>query len=1031
MSQSQILHFLGYDKAINIDSKDSHVTDIERVTLSEVKDFGIDKVYFTSTSTNQSFPSVFIKEVESFESEELRLISKIQRKIWNYRRVTFLFVYSVTEIRVYNCATRPVIVTSQDFDYATGLKALEIKSYSLDDKSKLQELNRLFSSIAIDSGTIWTLAEAQTIRKKLNLKQRVDKYLVDSLIATSKKLQTLGLELDFIHKMVMRSLFLLYLEDRGATNAEFYSKIKKGAKSYFDVLDSVKHTYVLFNKLEKHFNGNIFGLSKNELLTEEQLGIIKRCFISGVDLSPQIDLFPDWRIFDFSIIQIELISEIYEGFLNELNPKLKKKTGSYYTPLSLVELVLNDKLPIDSSSYNTKILDPSCGSGIFLVQSFKRLVRRYENSHKITLNDFDVLKQLMLDNIYGIEIQTQAIKVAAFSLHLALVDCLNPKTIWQNKNYRLPYLICDRNDNSLKKQGMNLFRTDAIETNFEIEKHKFDLVVGNPPFGTSNLIESIKSYTRKNKFAQEMVLPFLHKATHYSKNGQIALIFNTKVLTNTGGTYQNFRKWLFTECYVEKVYNFSILRNAPINFGGQLFGSATGPISIIFYKKNRPEDPSKKIMYYAPKTYIKSNVYEGVNIDSSNVKYLPREECEKSDTKIWKIGMWGSLKDFQFISKLRSLKSLGDFISNSGIKKGLGFQYLDKSTSNPKREGEIPNKYISPKNVTRYKSNNFGDLKSGVSEKSKEIYSNYYSLEFQEISKIDVFRRIGAKETFKGPHVLIKEGLSDWKICASYLNEDCSFNSKVIGLSHNNPKILKGITCFLNSKFAYYYLFLTSASVGIEREEIKPNEVFGLPFPLQLNELNQLSDLYDEISKIDIKLNKAEVKSIENRIDKLIFNSFSLTFNDQVIIEDFIEYTIPFFTKKYKGVLAKVTNAQLKSYLKILINQINEFLEDQKIFVNGVLYSVGKYSPLNLIKLSFDSNKEKIKVSKENLTEELKVLGDEILTSKSQNIFSLKKLNYKVEKEVFLIRPNQMRFWTRSMALSDSLELIIEILNED
>ncbi|WGU69164.1 hypothetical protein QIU19_04985 [Capnocytophaga canimorsus] len=91
----------------------------------------------------------------------------------------------------------------------------------------------------------------------------------------------------------------------------------------------------------------------------------------------------------------------------------------------------------------------------------------------------------------------------------------------------------------------------------------------------------------KKDFAKEKVLPFLHKATLFAPKGEIALIFNTKVLTNTGGTYQNFRKWLFQECYIEKLYNFSILRKVPKTFGGQLFGDAVGPISIVFLSEGK------------------------------------------------------------------------------------------------------------------------------------------------------------------------------------------------------------------------------------------------------------------------------------------------------------------------------------------------------------------------------------------------------------------------------------------------------------
>src|SRR5699024_5253982 len=144
-----------------------------------------------------------------------------------------------------------------------------------------------------------------------------------------------------------------------------------------------------------------------------------------------------------------------------------------------------------------------------------------------------------------------------------------------------------------------------------------------------------------------------HKAVKFAPEGEIALIFNTKILTNTGGTYQNFRRWLFNKCYVEKVFNFSILRKAHKKFGGQLFGGATGPISIIYYRKEIPENPKDKIIYYAPKTFIKTNVFEGLSMDATDIKYLPRKECQKPDTKIWKVAMWGGMQDWNLIQKLQ------------------------------------------------------------------------------------------------------------------------------------------------------------------------------------------------------------------------------------------------------------------------------------------------------------------------------------------------------------------------------------------
>jgi len=514
MKGQETIELIGLNKAISTTSKSKTLSESKSVVLNEAKKFGIDAVYFNTDENENSFPAIFLKKINSFDLDSLKEIASTHKKAWNFKKVLFLYVYSETEIRIYNCSEKPIIITQDNFDYNKELQNIEIKSYNFSDHKHLQELNRLFSTIAIDTGIIWTLEEAQFIRNKINLQRRVDKYLVDSLVSTAKQLEQEGLEINFIHKIILRSLFLLYLEDRKATDEKFYSNIKKGAKSYFDVLNDVNSTYDLFDKLEEHFNGNVFTLEDGENISTNQLQLIKKCFISGNDNMSQKNLFEDWRLFDFSIIQIELLSEIYENFLFKTDPELKKKTGTYYTPPSLVEFILNEKLPINNgeSKYDLKILDPSCGSGIFLVQSFKRLVKRYENSHSEKLTDFNILKKLLTDNIFGIELHPQAIKVAAFSLYLALVDNLNPKNIWQNKNHSLPNLINNPEDTSLKIQGTNLFCRDTITKNIEIENIEFNIVVGNPPFGTTGLLESIKNYCKQYDFAKEMVLPFLHKS---------------------------------------------------------------------------------------------------------------------------------------------------------------------------------------------------------------------------------------------------------------------------------------------------------------------------------------------------------------------------------------------------------------------------------------------------------------------------------------------------------------------------------------
>jgi hypothetical protein len=370
MTGQEVIELIGLDRAISINSKGEKPLESESIILNQLKEqnFEVDSIYFNTDENGNSFPAVFLKKVKTFNVKTLEEIADTHKKIWNYKKVLFLYVYSDTEIRIYNCSEKPLIKTQENFDYQKELQSVEIKNYIFSDKKQLEELNKLFSRIAIDSGIVWTLEEAQFVRDKINLQRRVDKYLVESLVKTAEQLQKQGLEINFIHKIILRSLFLLYLEDRGATDKKLYSLYKKGANRYFDILDDVDATYQLYERLEEDFNGNVFTLEKGETISADQLKLIKKCFTSGVENTSQLELFPNWRLFDFSIIQIELLSEIYENFLFKTDPISKKNTGTYYTPPALVEFILNEKLPINETAknYNIKVLDPSCGSGIFL-----------------------------------------------------------------------------------------------------------------------------------------------------------------------------------------------------------------------------------------------------------------------------------------------------------------------------------------------------------------------------------------------------------------------------------------------------------------------------------------------------------------------------------------------------------------------------------------------------------------------------------------------------------------------------------------
>ncbi|WGU69729.1 hypothetical protein QIU18_08735 [Capnocytophaga canimorsus] len=195
-----------------------------------------------------------------------------------------------------------------------------------------------------------------------------------------------------------------------------------------------------------------------------------------------------------------------------------------------------------------------------------------------------------------------------------------------------------------------------------------------------------------------------------------------------------------------------------------------------------------------------------------------------------------------------------------------------------------------------------------------------------------------------------------------------------------------------------------------------------------------LDDRFNElISTIQSDFNYTHSKNIEKKIDDIILNDIlELSEKDKAQIDDCIDFSIDLFYNQVKSVALKpVLKDQPKEYAQILTSELNKFLDEEGLFANATIYSSNdlKSSPLMMIKLTHNEQKKEIYVSNELIGKELKKIDQYLWEKKSKNIYFRKKLNYTIGNDIFIIRPNQRRFWSKSMAYEDASELILEILN--
>ena len=169
-------------------------------------------------------------------------------------------------------------------------------------------------------------------------------------------------------------------------------------------------TYQLFDELARRFNGDLFPINdlERDQVKPQHLQRLGR-FLDGEEVTSGQMYF--WA-YDFKYIPIELISAIYETFLDED----RRKTSAYYTPPEIVDFVLNEVLPFETEPQNVRILDPACGSGIFLVEAYRRLVTLHRHARGGQNLSFGELRDLLIGSINGVDISEEAIQVASVQL---------------------------------------------------------------------------------------------------------------------------------------------------------------------------------------------------------------------------------------------------------------------------------------------------------------------------------------------------------------------------------------------------------------------------------------------------------------------------------------------------------------------------------------------------------------------------------------------------------------------------------------
>ena len=951
-----------------------------------------DKLGITDVFEINGAPCIYFKSLAAEPTNEQ--IREWHRTAWNHGLGRMLWIVTPTTVRILNAFRPPA-----PLDDNANKHPAELLAAATDDLEKLRkhELDR----ISLENGQFWDTRIGKRIKKA----DRIDTQLATDLETAAKILQERNCKWLAAHRLMLRTLFIAYLEARGVLPSELFRGLK--TDSFSEVLLDPAATKTFLLRMRDTFNGDLFppppkADEENDSyqFTKGQLDVARRIVIRQ-DLSSGQQSFDFWR-YDFEVIPIELISSIYERFVYAGNPDLAKDRGTHYTPVNLVDLVysqiLDDSLFKEPLSDAPKVLDLSCGSGVFLVEAFRRLVaRRVAAGEKLNRT---LVRDVLANQLYGVDLEETAIEIAAFSLCLTAFELdPSPSSVNQLK-FR----------HSLK--GRNLFVSDAFdEETFAKEevfqKKQFSIVVGNPPWTKPKGKRSKSQQTSRSHieycegknppvelpFRSPPDQPFLWRACDFARDdARLGMIIGAKDFFSHEEQSLKAKKQLLMTIQPRVLLNLSALHDK------KLFPSAKQP-ALIYVGANTTSSSNSKVTFASVE---RSESFVNHGVIELHVEKVHKLQIRKLATEpnLMKAAAYGTPKDFRIVSRLAGFESLLEFTQRfdsqlfRGFMKGnLSNDVPDEIKGLPKLENQLLTRWIQ--------------ATKGLPEMA------YQKLEGPRDPWI-----------YDPTMCIVKQSLQDDRLVSAICRSKLVYSRSFFAIPIGNVEswYAKSFAAIINSSLATYFFFLTSSRLGIDKQIAEQNDLNRLPFriPKSKAECRFLVEEFDRRAK------HGDNDDFES-LDQAVFDYFEIDDWDREYIADVVAFDLDFVRHGSKSDAAKPSAVEhLKRYASSLAEAIRADVDGSDVAVNCDVIS--GLNEVAAVAIQFDQPRNRKVGTKDagqfNDSERLAELLHAPLTSTAK----LRRSLHVYDGDCcIIVKHDQRRFWSRARAQDDADSILAKL----
>jgi hypothetical protein len=941
------------------------------------------------------------------ENLDLQREKEIHKKVWSFDQSPLIFIIKANEIKIFNA-----------FSYNKRNEQLEEINLSKEER------NKQFSFWNLQSGNTWKWLQSEYYEKKNTQKKRVNQKLFENIKFVREKLTNSENKLteEQANSLILRLIFIRYLIDRNVKIDEAYiqgKELKDKRKSLIDLIEKPRKLNSFFVWLNDKFNGTLFKDIKFEL-SKEQAKDLSNVFkgekVENNNIFYGIESY--FEIFDFSIIPVELISGIYESLITKETQKLN---SAVYTPSFLVEHILiktvDDFFDKNKETSEVKIFDPAVGSGIFLVQSFRRMVDREMELTKNETVKKSRLKEIIQKNLFGIDKSPQALQVTCFSIYIAILDYQTPRTILDK--FHFPNLI-----------GENLFERNFFKKDDQfdelIKRKNIDFILGNPPWQNNKEKEHL-DWLRQNNLL-DIVSDFqiaqsytLRTAQFSVKTTKCCFIITSKAIYNNNA--DDFRKYFLENFYLTKCFDLSPVRHL-------IFKGADSPAMIINFHFAKGEKSENNIVEHQS---LKHNIF---------IKYFNTLVLEKFDIKkikqihfienswMFKVALYGGVLDFQLMKKLSYtsltiksyIKNIDGFSFGDGIKK-----HSKNSLSKLKKVPEL-----------------FNEISEFPIIETDEQAPFYVSPRKENLPKSeDLIIKSGRRlNLYKGDKLLFSPNLvKETELIIPYTEGNSIYREKTLSITANkNFDTLKTLFAICNSDLYAYFQFLVASNWGIYYPQILQTEYLSFP----IEEINKFTS--DKLISLSNKIissykNKSFLSEIINIEPFLmeINEVLQTLYNINKYERDLIDYTLKVARyqfqeskekQKYVTDFTYIDESDSRNRKNVLESYADVFIEQFKDLYKDEYLQIEVYALDYFIAMNFVFKKEKINqkiIFNQTITTEkgvFKALSNNLTISKvSEKIFVQKDIKGFEENSFYIIKPNEYKCWHRAMAWYDVAEI--------